>query len=198
MARQNRGGRRGNNSSRSSQPNSGTRASGVADTFTRIDELLAEQNDILRELNTSVSRTGAGTVSDPTDTTTRGGSLPPRDAPPVFSYDFSSLVAADTFATDPDTVEFVVPQNGTIRRALLGWPLGTQQAVGIGVLGPDKESLIPRGPADAEFLAYDNEVLSFGLNVDVEKDDKLTIKRVNNDNEQHFVNVTLFFQENAD
>jgi len=173
---------------------SGTRASAITDPLTSVDDILRETNQKLDELNTQLSRQAP---TQPTTQPTGGGGsgLVPADEPAIYPYDFSRVVEADTFAADPATETFVAPYDGTVRRVTLGWPLGTQQAVGIGLTGPSQAALIPRGPADAEFLAYDDKVLSFNLNESLEDDDEITIRYVNNDSQAHFVNVDVFFQE---
>ena len=120
------------------------------------------------------------------------------DEPPIYPYDYSRVVEQDTFKSDPATETFVAPYDGTVRRVVLGWPLGSQQAVGIGLTGPSQAAIIPRGPADAEYLAFDDKVLTFNLNESLEDDDEITIRYVNNDSQAHFVNVDIFFQKEVD
>lgn len=191
--------RRGDDDSRnfresSTSNNSGTRASAITDPLTSVDNILRETNQKLDELNTLLSR------EQPTQPTTQpaagtaGTGLVPADQPAIYPYDFSRVVPLDTFSDDPVTETFVAPHDGTVRRVVLGWPLGTQQAVGIGLTGPSQAALIPRGPADAKYLAYDDKVLSFNLNESLEDDDEITIRYVNNDSQDHFVNVGIFYQ----
>jgi len=172
---------------------SGTRASAITDPLTSVDDILRQTNEQLAELNTQLSRQQP--VQPTNQTGGRGGTgLVPTDQPPIYPHDFSKVIPQDTFPSDPVTERFVAPHDGTIRRVVLGWPLGTQQAVGIGLNGPDAASLIPRGPKDAEYLAYDDKVLSFNLNESLEDGDEVTIRLVNNDSQAHFVNVGIFFQ----
>jgi hypothetical protein len=174
---------------------SGPRASALTDPLTSVDDLLRETNDKLGQLVTELSRERPPLQrGDPGPEVGGGGArLDPSD-PPVYPHDFSQVVEPNTLRGDPDSAEFIAPHDGTVRRIILGWPLGTQQAVGIGVRGADRDALIPRGPKDARFIAYDDEVLSFELNESVNKDDSLTFEFVNNDTEGHFVNVDVFFQ----
>ena len=177
------------------QTNSGTRASAITDPLTSVDDLLRETNQQLQALTTQLSRESP---AQPTNQPAAGGSgtgLVPADEPAIYPYDFSRVVPQDTFASDPVTETFVAPYDGTVRRVVLGWPLGTQQAVGIGLTGPSQAALIPRGPADAKYLAYDDKVLSFNLNESLEDDDEITIRFVNNDSQGHFVNVDIFYQK---
>jgi len=172
---------------------SGTRASAITDPLTSVDNILRETNQKLDELNTLLSR------EQPVQPTNQpygsGTGLAPTDQPAIYPYDFSRVVPEDTFASDPVTETFVAPYDGTVRRVVLGWPLGTQQAVGIGLTAPSGAALIPRGPADAKYLAYDDKVLSFNLNESLEDDDEITIRYVNNDAQDHFVNVDIFYQK---
>lgn len=178
---------------------SGPRSSALTDPLTSVDDLLRETNDKLAALVTELSRERPPLQrGDPGPQTGGGGVRLDPDDPPVYPYDFSQVVQPQTPRADPDTAEFVAPHRGTVRRIILGWPLGTQQAVGIGVRGPDRDALIPRGPKDARFIAYDDEVLSFELNESVNKNDTITIEFVNNDTESHFVNVDIFFQRRGD
>jgi len=196
MDRRNRrgGGENPRGYSSGSNNESGTRASAITDPLTSVDDILRETNQKLDELNTQLSRQAP---AQPTNQPVSGGSgaLIPTDEPAIYPYDFSRVVPQDTFSSDPATETFVAPHDGTVRRVVLGWPLGTQQAVGIGLTGPSQAALIPRGPKDAEYLAYDDKVLSFNLNESLEDDDEITIRFVNNDSQDHFVNVDIFFQK---
>lgn len=178
----------------------GTTSRELLDPLTSVDDLLREMVAELDELNTRLSREEP-TVPDTPDVgpgVGGGGSGPAPDAPPIYPYDFSRVVPADTPATDPVTSEFVAPSDGRVRRVVLGWPLGTQQAAGIGITGPDGESLIPRGPRDANFVAFDDETIEYNLNESLQDADTVEIALVNNDAQDHFLNVGVFFQEVAD
>jgi len=175
---------------------SNPRASAITDPLTSVDDLLRETNQQLEALTTAISQQPPIQPSNqPSAGSGAGTGLVPTDEPAIYPYDFSRVVPQDTFASDPQTETFVAPHDGTVRRVVLGWPLGTQQAVGIGLTGPSQAALIPRGPRDAEYLAYDDKVLSFNLNESLEDDDEITIRFVNNDSQDHFVNVDIFFQK---
>jgi len=174
---------------------SNPRASAITDPLTSVDDLLRETNQQLEALTTAISQQPPIQPSNQPPAAGGGSGLVPRDQPAIYPYDFSRVVPADTLSADPVTETFVAPHDGTARRVVLGFSLGTQQAVGIGLTGPDQEALIPRGPRDAQFIAYDDKVLSFALNKDLEDDDEITISFVNNDSQDHFVNVDIFFQK---
>jgi len=199
-----RGNRRGGGDtprgySSGSNDDSETRASAITDPLTSVDDILRETNQKLDELNTQLSRQApAQPTTQPTGGAGGGSGLIPVDEPPIYPYDYSRVVEQDTFKSDPATETFVAPYDGTVRRVVLGWPLGSQQAVGIGLTGPSQAAIIPRGPADAEYLAFDDKVLTFNLNESLEDDDEITIRFVNNDSQDHFVNVDIFFQEDDD
>jgi len=178
-----------------SNNDSGTRASAITDPLTSVDDLLRETNQQLEALNTQLSRETPTQPTNQPAAGSGGAGLVPADEPAIYPYDFSRVVPQDTFASDPVTETFVAPYDGTVRRVVLGWPLGTQQAVGIGLTGPSQAALIPRGPADAKYLAFDDKVLSFNLNESLEDDDEITVRFVNNDAQDHFVNVDIFFQK---
>jgi len=198
MDRRNRrdGGENPRGYSSGSNNESGTRASAITDPLTSVDDILRETNQKLDELTTQLSRQASTQPS-----AGAGTGLVPATEPAIYPFDYSRVVEQDTFPSDPATATFTAPHDGTVRRVVLGWPLGTQQAVGIGLTGPSQAALIPRGPKDAQYLAYDDKVLSFNLNESLEDDDEITIRYVNNDSQDHFVNVDIFFQEevtNAD
>lgn len=196
MGRDNRG---------SSPPTRGdgepTTGRAITDPLTSVDDLLRETNKQLAELTTAIRRGDGVTVPDSPEVggTAGGGRYPDQDDPPIYPYDFSRVVPGQTLRDTPETDTFVVPRAGAIRRVVLGWPTGTQQAVGIGLDTADSQSLIPRGPKDAKYLAYNDQVLSFDVNESVGDDEEIQIRFVNNDSADHFVNVEIFFQaQNAD
>lgn len=198
MDRRNRRG--GDGTNRNFQPSSSTntsndsvRGSGLLDPLTSVDEQLESVNATLAEIATLLESQGTG--GDGADGSDEG--LVPRFQPPVYPFDFSTSVTADTPKSNPETATFTAPADGTVRRVILGWPLGTQQAVGIGLDGPDEAALIPRGPAEAEYIGFDDKVLSFNLNEDLQDDDEINIRFINNDSQDHFVNVDIFFQEDG-
>jgi|APHM01.1.fsa_nt_gi hypothetical protein len=169
----------------------------VTDPLTSVDDLLRETNEQLAELTQLLRRGDPIGIPEPPSPRTEG-SRPPQDAPPVYPYDFSGVVPGSTLRDDPQIETFNAPADGVIRRVVLGWPAGTQQAVGIGLDNPDNQSLIPRGPKDAQYLAYNNEVLSFDVNQSINDDSDVQIRFVNNDTTRHFVNVEIFFQRRKD
>ena len=121
---------------------------------------------------------------------------PDADRPSEYPFDFSRVVDASTPPNAPDTETFEIPYPGRVTDVILGYPAGTQQAVGVAVDGPDGENLIPRGPRDASFVAFDDETLDFGLNELVQKNERITIKYANNDAENdHFLNVIIKLRE---
>jgi len=164
-----------------------TRASGLLDPLTSVDEQLQSVNATLSQIAVLLdSQSGDDGSED---------GLVSRTQKPIYPFDFSRSVTPDTPKSSPETATFTAPAAGTVRRVVLGWPLGTQQAVGIGLDGPDEAALIPRGPAEAEYIGFDDKVLSFNLNEDLQDDDEVNIRFVNNDSQAHFVNVDIFFQE---
>lgn len=192
------GRRSGRNGDRDRSPDT-AEARGIIDNLTSVDDILRETNKKLDELTTAISQEQPPLTPD----TPEGGYEPPTstpasNTPPTYPYDYSQVVDAQTFESEAITETFVAPSDGVIRRVVLGWPAGTQQAVGIGLRDADGSSLIPRGPSGANFLAYDDQVLSFAINANVQDDDEIEIRYINNDNNDHFVNVEIFHQERED
>ena len=169
-------------------------ASALLDRFTDIDDLLRETNSTLQQ----VAQTQQALAQAIDDGTEFELNLPEESGASEFPFDFSTLVPEFPAAgpDDPLVEVFETPKDGTLTEVLIGYPSGTQQAVGVRLEGVDGESLIPRGPSGAQFVAFDDEVIRFNLNEPIQKNEEITIKFANNDEENpHFVNVLLRVRE---
>lgn len=115
----------------------------------------------------------------------------------TFPFDLSTDVAANTGRTDPVTVSVEIPYRSRITRVLLGYPAGTQQAVGAQVGTPGGENWVPRGGVnEAEYVAFDDRNIEVGVNVEIEPDQPVQASFINNDpNNAHFINVLVFAEE---
>ena len=169
-------------------------ASALLDRFTDIDDLIRDTNRTLQQ----VAQTQQALAQAIDDGTEFELNLPEESEASEFPFDFSTLVPEfpDAPPNDPLVEVFETPKDGTLTDVLIGYPSGTQQAVGVRLEGVDGESLIPRGPSGAQFVAFDDEVIRFNLNEPIQKNEEITIKFANNDEENpHFVNVLLRVRE---
>ena len=169
-------------------------ASAILDRFTDIDDLIRDTNRTLQQ----VAQTQQALAQAIDDGTEFELNLPEDSEASEFPFDFSTLVPEfpDAPPDDPLVEVFEAPKDGTLTEILVGYPSGTQQAVGVRVEGPDGEALVPRGPSGTQFIAFNDEVLRFRVNVPLEKNETITIKFANNDDvEDHFVNVVLLVRE---
>ena len=169
-------------------------ASAILDRFTDIDDLIRDTNRTLQQV-AQTQQALAQALDDGTDFEL---DLPEETTESEFPFDFSTLVPEfpDAPANDPLVETFNSTKDGTLTEIIVGYPSGTQQAVGVRVEGPDGEALIPRGPSGTQFIAFNDEVLRFRVNVPLEKNETITIKFANNDDvEDHFVNVVLLVRE---
>jgi len=168
--------------------------SGFLDRFTSVDELLQQLDQTVSSLDTNVRN-----LSEALDEQTDLEIEVTQENQSARAYDYSTVVASTTSEASPETVSFNIPSAGTVTKAVVGWPDGAQQAVGVGVKGVDGESLIPAGPSGARYVALNDKVLEFPLNDQVSKGESYTIEFANNDSEQdHFINVLLFFDRGGD
>ena len=169
-------------------------ASALLDRFTDIDDLIRDTNRTLQQ----VAQTQQALAQAIDDGTEFELNLPEESEASEFPFDFSTLVPEfpDAPPNDPLVEVFETPKDGTLTDVLIGYPSGTQQAVGVRLEGVDGESLIPRGPSGAQFVAFNDEVIRFNLNEPIQKNEEITIKFANNDEENpHFVNVLLRVRE---
>lgn len=150
----------------------GIPASGLLDLFTDVDDLLREVNDTLQGLSANQAAVGELLA----DMTNREIDLPNRNDLPLVSAEVVSTTAG--IVTD----EIEVPKDGILSEVSLTWPQGSNQSVGIGVVGVDGESLVPYGPADHKFIALDDVTKDFDLDYAVSKGETLTVRYVNNRN----------------
>lgn len=151
------------------------------DRLTSVDELLAETNQLLRQL-----------AADPGQ---RSGGESAHNADPTFPFEFSRVVTAGTRQADPATETFTAPSDGTVRAVIVGWPPGTQQAVGFGLKLKSGEALIPRGPSEASFVGYEDQTIEYEINKSMAEGEKADLRFINNDRADHFLNVNILFQE---
>ncbi len=169
-------------------------ASAILDRFTDIDDLIRDTNRTLQQ----VAQTQQALAQAIDDGTEFELNLPEESEASEFPFDFSTSVPEfpEARPEDPLVEVFETPKDGTLTDVLIGYPSGTQQAVGVRLEGVDGESLIPRGPSGAQFVAFDDEVIRFNLNEPIQKNEEITIKFANNDEENpHFVNVLLRVRE---
>jgi len=120
------------------------------------------------------------------------------DAPNrTFPFDLSTDVAANTARNNPVIVTTEIPYRARITRVLLGYPAGTQQAVGAQVGTPGGENWVPRGGVnEADYVAFDDRNIEVGVNVEIEADQPVRSAFINNDpNNAHFINVLVFAEE---
>jgi hypothetical protein len=117
--------------------------------------------------------------------------------PSVYPFEMSTTVPADTGRVDPHTVETSIPYPARIIRVLIGYPSGTQQAVGVNVGRLAGEVWYPRGGVDnADFVAFDDRVIEFGPQEKVQEGEPIEANFINNDtNNDHFINVLVFAEE---
>jgi len=169
-------------------------ANALLDRFTDIDDLIRDTNRTLQQ----VAQTQQALAQAIDDGTEFELNLPEESEASEFPFDFSTSVPEfpEARPEDPLAEVFETPKDGTLTDVLIGYPSGTQQAVGVRLEGVDGESLIPRGPSGAQFVAFDDEVIRFNLNEPIQKNEEITIKFANNDEENpHFVNVLLRLRE---
>lgn len=169
----------------------GIQARQILDRFTEVDELLRDTNQTLQQVAQTQAAL-AGAIDAGTEQDLGVGDVESSEYP----FDFSTAVPPGTTVASPVTEEFEVPYGGTLTEVVIGFPSGTQQAVGFGLDGPDGKRLVPQGPSGTRFIGFDNEVVRFGLNEPVEKERSFTVRFANNDPDNaHFVNVVLKLRE---
>lgn len=186
------------NDGRSARGASGGREGGgslqarqVIDRFTDLDELLRDTNQTLQQVAQTQAALAAA-IDAGTEQDLGVGDVERSEYP----FDFSTAVPPETGVGDPVTKAFEAPYEGTLTEVVIGFPSGTQQAVGFGLDGPDGSRLVPQGPSGTRFVGFDNEVIRFGLSEPVEKNASFEIRFANNDvNNPHFVNVVLKLRE---
>jgi hypothetical protein len=117
--------------------------------------------------------------------------------PSVYPFEMSTTVPADVGRIDPHTVEISIPYPATIVRVVVGYPAGTQQAVGVNLGRLAGEIWYPRGGVDnAEYTAFDDQVVEFSPNEKVEEGEPIQANFINTDpNNQHFINLLVFARE---
>ena len=144
----------------------------ILDRFTSVDDLLRETNSTL-EQTVAVNEALAANI----------GSLAEALGEDVDLSDFAAAelpIVSDAIVEPGEQVtdEIVVPEDSVLTDVRLSFPQGSAQSVGIGVVGRDGESLVPFG--GGQFIALDNTVETFELNYDVQKDETITVRYVNN------------------
>lgn len=181
-------------------------ASAVLDWLTSVDDKLDVTNDYLEAIHgqldeqaTSIDELTNATAAVATalgeDVDIGGGS--------EFPWELSATVPADTGRHDPFTTETEIDYDATINTAILGFPTGTQQSVGVKVGTKIGSRWIPRGGveqdatgSDAEYVAFDGTVIPIDLNIDIDAGVPVQAEFVNNDAENdHFINVLLLAEE---
>jgi len=144
----------------------------ILDRFTSVDDLLRETNSTL-EQTVAVNEALAANI----------GSLAEALGEDVDLSDFAAAelpIVSDAIVEPGEQVtdEIVVPEDSVLTDVRLSFPQGSAQSVGIGVVGRDGELLVPFG--GGQFIALDNTVETFELNYDVQKDETITVRYVNN------------------
>lgn len=167
-------------------------ARGILDRFTSIDNLVRETNESLRQI-TQTNLAMVEALEEFSGIELEVGTRSKSEYP----YDMSEVVPSATERSDPQIETFSVPKDSTLVRVIIGWPDGAQQAVGAGVRTPDDARLVPRGPGQRDYLAFNDKVLTFDVNEPVHKSEELKVRFINNDPENdHFINVVLVLREN--
>lgn len=158
---------------------------GFIDRFTDVDEILRDLDATVEKMDDNV-RSLVTALDDQTALDIEVTQSPPAERP----YNFSEVVDADTPANDPITETWSIPHDGTVTKMIIGWPDGSQQTAGVGVVGTQGESLIPAGPRGSNYIALNDKTLTFNLDDDVSKGEEYEFRFANTDTEQdHYVNV---------
>lgn len=162
------------------------------DWFTDLDRKLDETNALLENLVTEQRQAGSSLAELASVMGANVETTPNRE----FPWGLSTVVPANTTVVDPHSTRVDIDYAGIVRRVLIGFPGGTQQAVGVQV-GRPATTWIPRSTAeDPPFIAFDNEVVTVNLNEDVESGEPVEARFINNDpNNDHFINVLLLVEE---
>lgn len=155
--------------------------SGILDRFTSIDEKVDDLTGEVKEL-AETNRAIAEVLSG------MGGSevsLPSSNDLPLVADAVIQPALADG-VTEPndydgntETVDLEIPRDGYISQVYLSFPAGANQSIGVGLVGRDQESLIPYGPAGVNYVALDDKTVEFSLDYDVDDDESVTFRFIN-------------------
>lgn len=120
-----------------------------------------------------------------------------ENRPSTYPFEASTTVTKNTPVTSPIQTTIEIPYDCTITRILIGFPAGTQQAVGVKVGKVGGEALVPRGGVNnATYTAFDDRVIETEPNEELTADTPLEAEFVNSDpNNDHFINVLVFAEE---
>jgi len=160
-------------------------ALGIEDDFaaatianqTRLGQLLVELRNAVTELSA---------IRDP-------------DIIGEFPIEMSHSVPPNTLDTDPNVVRRTPDKQNEVRvtSISLGWPDGTNNAVGIQVRTGNGQKLLPRNPED-QFIAFNKFTETFDLRYKLEPGEDLEAVTVNFDtSNDHFVNIVPQVEEIA-
>lgn len=193
-SRRGRGRSSGGSSAGGDTTEGGIAASGVLDAFTDVDNILREVQNTLSETNDTLQSLSANQsavaelLADMTN----------QEVDVGYTSELS-LVSAEVVPASGSVVEdeIRVPEDGILSQVYLTWPQGSNQSIGIGVVGVDGESLVPFGPANHKFIALDDVTVDFDLQYPVSEGETLTVRYVNNRNadEDAYPSVILVITE---
>lgn len=180
-------------------PDERVEANQLLDHFTSVDEKVDElstevsdQTDVLQGMANGISAIAQelGTEVD-------------VGAGSEFPFEMSTTVPTSATRQNPHEVTIEIPFDATITSVHIGFPAGTQQAVGVQLGTAIGERWIPRGGVeqsgsgdDAQYIAFSDHVIQIDLGIDVDADNPITARFVNNDSaNDHFINVLVLARE---
>ena len=109
-----------------------------------------------------------------------------RGGPDSFPFELSKLVGADS--KEERTLD--LPYDGRIVTALLGWPSGANNKVGVQIRTAGGVKLLPRN--DDQYITANDFTYPFSVRTDVNEDDKIKVIFNNIDaSNDHFINCVL-------
>ena len=151
------------------------------DQFTDVDEQLqavVDQLEAVGRTNTALAEAVAALTDTEID-------LPSRVDRPLVADAVIEPALADG-VTEPgdydgntETVTLEMPRSGYISEVVLVFPAGASQSIGVGVEGVNDESLVPFGPSDVNYIALDDQSISFSLDYDVQDGEEIEVNFIN-------------------
>lgn len=174
----------------------------LADIFSRVDDQLAVQNEILKDIEAQMSA-----VEEQTEAQTRalGDILPGSIDIQEGNFkviELSKIVSAGVSTDEPETNRRSIPFEGWIRSVIAGWPDGTNNLAGLGidVLNVDdslKAEVFPSNEED-DYVAANDFTSTFSVTQQVDQQDTIRARFVNNDqNNSHFINAIVIVEEDV-
>lgn len=167
----------------------------VDDKLESVEGTLKDQTGVLRDLGTGLEAIATELGADVSVGKAR-----------EFPFEMSAVVPTTATRQDPHTTEIEIPYDATITAVHLGFPAGTQQAVGVKVGTGIGERWIPRGGVeqagsgdDAQYVAFSDHVIQIDLNIEVDADSPIRAEFINNDpDNDHFINVLVLARERGE